>query len=68
MLKHTLLLLAALSLFGCAEEGPAERAGERLDDAANELADRTEDAVENAGDAVEDFADEVEDELDESTQ
>lgn len=40
-------------LTGCEEKGPAEKAGEEIDE-----------AVEDAGDAIEDAADEVEEETD----
>ena len=51
-----LLAVAAIALWGCAEEqGPAERAGERLDDIADEARDRFEDAR----DEIEEAAEEV---------
>ena len=49
-MKSFLLLfvfIATLGLVGC-EEGPAEQAGEQIDQAADEVGD----AVENAGDKV----------------
>lgn len=49
----------ALAVFGCEEEGPAERAGERLDDALSEAQDRFEDAR----DEIEEGAEEVRDAL-----
>lgn len=45
--------LALAGCDGCEREGPAERAGEKVDD-----------AVEDAGDAAEDAGDKVEDALD----
>jgi|GEM_PF-471217 len=55
---RTLLLLllavgAGAGLSACEDQGPAEQAGEEIDE-----------AVEDAGDAVEDAADDVEDEAD----
>jgi hypothetical protein len=50
------LLLAiggTTALTGCEDKGPAEKAGEKIDE-----------AVEETGDAVEDAADEIEDEAD----
>jgi hypothetical protein len=44
------LLLVALP--GCQKQGPAERAGEALDDAATSLGEH----VEDAGDAIQDAA------------
>ncbi|HEY8386590.1 MAG TPA: hypothetical protein VIK82_10270 [Porticoccaceae bacterium] len=37
-------LLAVLALAGCDKQGPAERAGETIDDAAREARDQMEDA------------------------
>lgn len=48
-----LLALSVGMLAGCEEQGPAEEAGENIDE-----------AVEEAGDEMEDAADEVEDEVD----
>ena len=50
------MLLALGSVFfvvGCDDQGPAEEAGEAIDD-----------AMDDAGDAMEDAADDVDDELD----
>ena len=44
-----LFLTGGWTLTGCEQEGPAERAGERMDE-----------AVEEAGDAVEEAADDLE--------
>jgi hypothetical protein len=51
---------SALALTGC-NEGPAEQAGEKLDNAVENAADNTENAVEKAGDAVENAGDAVKD-------
>lgn len=51
---------SALILTGC-EEGPAEQAGENLDNAVENAAENAEDAVENAGDAAENAGDAVQD-------
>lgn len=45
-----LVLLASLGLAGCPDDGPAEEAGETVDE-----------AVEDAGEAVEDAVDDIED-------
>jgi hypothetical protein len=47
------LLLVAPALYGCPDEGPAERAGENIDEAIEE----TGEALEEAGDDVEDAVD-----------
>lgn len=44
------VILMALGLGACEREGPAERAGERVDEATQNAAD----AVEDAGDKIED--------------
>lgn len=49
------MLGAALALVftaGCESEGPAERAGEKVDDAVEDAADKAEDAADKAEDAV----------------
>jgi len=51
----TAVLLAGLLLMGLSacEKGPAEKAGEAIDDAASDVADKTEDAVDAAKDKLE---------------
>lgn len=51
-------------LTGCEEKGPAEKAGEKLDNAVEEIGDGIDEAAEDAGDAVEEAADEVEEATD----
>lgn len=51
-------------LTGCEEQGPAEEAGEEIDEAVEDAGDEIDEAAEEAGDAVEDAADEIEDETD----
>jgi hypothetical protein len=41
------LFLTALLAAGCEQEGPAERAGEKLDDAATDVGNAIEDACED---------------------
>lgn len=59
-----LLLAALLLIAGCEDEGPAEQAGEEIDEAAEEAQDTAEDAADSAGDAIEEGADEAEDATD----
>lgn len=42
-----------LALTACDREGPAERAGEKIDDAAEKTADKIEDAKDKAADKIE---------------
>lgn len=51
-----LLALSVGMLAGCEEQGPAEEAGEEIDE-----------AVEEAGDEMEEAAEEVEEEVDDAT-
>jgi hypothetical protein len=57
MNRFLIALFATLALGACTPDGPAERAGERLDDAADNIGD----AARDVGDEVEDFADDVSD-------
>lgn len=56
------LLLTGLLLAGCENDGPAEEAGEALDNAAEDIRD----GGESFGDSVEDAAEEVEDEIEDA--
>lgn len=59
-----LALGAGVALTGCEDQGPAEKAGERIDQAVEETGDEIDEAAEEAGDAVEEAADEIEEETD----
>jgi hypothetical protein len=65
-----LVLAAALALTAtaCREEGPAEKAGRKMDEAFDKLRHGDEGAVERAGrkldEAIEDAGDEIEDTVD----
>ena len=59
-----LAIAGSFMLLGCENEGPAERAGESVDEAIEDAGDGMENAAEDVEDAVEDAADEVEDEVD----
>ncbi len=58
-----LTLFMTLGLAAC-EKGPAERAGEKMDNAAENLGDNVENATDNAGDKLEDAGDKLEDKTD----
>jgi ElaB/YqjD/DUF883 family membrane-anchored ribosome-binding protein len=49
-----LAFMSLLMLAGCEQEGPAERAGERLDDALSNAQDRLEDARDEVEETAED--------------
>jgi len=52
-----LLLAAGLFLANGCERGPAEKAGEKIDDAVEDVGDK----IEDVGDEIEDAADKVND-------
>lgn len=58
------VLIAAAALGACAEEGPAERAGEALDDTADSIGN----AARDVRDEAEDLADEVSENIEEARQ
>lgn len=65
-----LALAALLGLSGCEREGPAERVGQKVDDAVEEArdtlddaSDEVEDAAEQAQDTASDASDEIVEEL-----
>ena len=54
------VLLSALAMMvGCEQQGPAERAGEKIDEAVEDGKNDVEDAVEKAGEALENAGDEI---------
>ncbi|KYF84464.1 hypothetical protein BE20_52095 [Sorangium cellulosum] len=64
-----LSLLVGGVVLGCGgskpqPEGPAEKAGEAVDDAARDVKDEAKDAAESTGDAAEEAGDKVEDKTD----
>lgn len=60
----TLALLLATGLSACEKEGPAEKAGERIDNATESAGDRIENATDKAGDKMEEAGDKIEDKTD----
>lgn len=50
-----LLVIPAFALIACEQEGPAEKAGEKIDNAV----DKAKEKVEEAGDKVEEKTDEL---------
>jgi PBP1b-binding outer membrane lipoprotein LpoB len=56
------IVIVALFLVGCTEkQGPAERFGERVDDAVNDARDRLDAASDEAREAADDVRDALED-------
>ena len=68
--KHFFTLLLAVVFFlmtgllGCQNDGPAEQAGEKVDQAV----ESTEEAVEEAGDEVEDTMEEAGEEIEDEVE
>ena len=62
-LRRSIIVLVAFfalgGAFGCEREGPAERAGEKIDETMEQAQERTEEAVEEAGEALEEAGEEV---------
>ena len=54
-----LALLLAIGLTAC-QKGPAEKAGEKLDNAAESVGDKIENATDNAGEKLEEAGDKIE--------
>jgi hypothetical protein len=62
-LTLVLLSLASGASISCSKEGPAERAGKAVDQAADDVGD----AAEDAGDAIDDAAEKAKDKLHDAT-
>lgn len=61
-----LLLMLSVALVRCdRQDGPAERFGERVDKATDDVVDATDDVADDIGDAADDAADNIEDAADE---
>lgn len=58
-----LLVAAPIALIGCKTTGPAERTGQKVDNAVGEVKEAAKDAGEN----IKEAAEEVEDEIDDHT-
>jgi hyperosmotically inducible protein len=65
--KILLTTLATVFIFGlaaCEKKGPAETAGEKIDNAAEKMGDKIENATDKAGDKLESAGDKIEDKTD----
>ena len=56
--------LIIIGLAACEKQGPAEKAGEKIDNAAEKMGDKIEDATDKAGDKLEEAGDKIEDKTD----
>lgn len=59
-----LLLTTMIGLSACQEKGPAEKAGENIDNAVEDMGDKIEDATDGAGEKLEEAGDAIEDKTD----
>lgn len=72
MMKKSLIVLSAVACFalaGCGEKGPAEEAGEKIDNAAEQTKDAVEDAghqgpAERAGEAIDEKTEQMQEKAD----
>jgi predicted small lipoprotein YifL len=68
ILKTSSLIVLSMGLImalsACEQKGPAEKAGEKIDNAAETLGDKIEDATDSASDKVEEAGDKIEDATD----
>ena len=55
-----LILFAAIFAYGCEKKGPAEKAGEEIDDTMTEALDKAEEAGEKIQDAAEEAREKIE--------
>jgi hypothetical protein len=67
---NTLLSIIAVlfTLAGCEKEGPAEQAGENIDEAVEEMQEKAQDTGEKAMDKMEEAVDEMEEAADSAAQ
>lgn len=63
-MKIVAMALLALPLMACEQEGPAERAGKRLDQAVENSKDALNDAVDRAGEEIEEAGDAIREKTD----
>ena len=59
-----LILFVGVFAHGCEKKGPAEKAGEKIDDAMSEALD----TAEEAGEKIEDAAEEAREKIDEASK
>lgn len=58
--------MMALGLAACEEEGPAEEAGENVDQTMEEAGENVDESMDETGEAVEDMGENVEEAADEA--
>ena len=70
MKSIALSVLAALAFWGagCSNEGPAEQAGKKIDDAVESTQEAGQEALDDTADALDDAADAVSDAADDAAK
>ncbi|MBB3191229.1 hypothetical protein [Halomonas cerina] len=61
-----LIGMTALGLAACEEEGPAEQAGESIDESAEEMEQNIDESAEEMGEGMEEMGDEMEETAEEA--
>jgi len=59
-----LILFAAVFAYGCEKKGPAEKAGEKIDDTMSEAMDKADEA----GEKIEEAAEETREKIEEASE
>lgn len=59
-----LILFAAVFAYGCEKKGPAEKAGEKIDETMTDAMDKAEEA----GDKIQDAAEETREKIEEASE
>ena len=62
------IIVVLFTLAGCEKEGPAEQAGENIDETVEEMQDKAQDTGEKAMDKMEAATDEMEEAADSAAQ
>lgn len=58
------VLLCGFLALGCEKEGPAEKAGKKIDQAVEKTGDKVEEATDKMGDTIEKAGDKIEEKTD----
>lgn len=61
ILSTTVVLMLLFVAVGCENQGPAEKAGEKIDNTMEEVRDKSEDMTEKAAEKIDDAMEEVQD-------
>lgn len=62
-----MFIFLALGVAGCEQQGSAEKAGEKIDTAMENISNSAKEAVETVGDKVEEAGDKIEEQTDKAS-